>query len=295
MRSKLFVPGIRPELFAKALASDADAISLDLEDAVPEDKKDEARALVCDFLNSEAAQASNKLLIVRVNGLHSPHFNADLRRLLGTAALGTVNVPKVESAAEVTAISDALEALEAALCITLPTHVLVTIETPRALRCAAEIASAQPRVVGLQLGLGDLFEPYGIARSERAHVHAAMFALSMAAAEAGVFAYDGAFSDLNNDAGFRAEAQLSQSLGFIGKSCIHPRQIAAANALFQPSAPELAQAQRVLAAVSQAAARGHGAFLVDGRMIDPPFLRRAQWIVAAASSLSQSSLQPPIA
>ena len=287
MRSKLFVPGIRPDLFAKALASDADAISLDLEDAVPELRKGEARALVAAFLNSDAARTSTQLLIVRVNAVGSPHFKEDLRSLMGTAALGMINVPKVESAAEVVAAADALDAIELALGMTAPMPVLVTIETPRGLSCAGEIATASARVCGLQLGLGDLFEPHGIARSERANVHAAMFTLRLAAAEAGVFAYDGAFSNVGDDAGFQAEARIARALGFIGKSCIHPSQIASANAVFQPSAAEMAQAQRVLTAADEAAARGQSAFLVDGRMIDPPYLRRAQQIIAAGSAAAQ--------
>ncbi len=275
MRSKLFVPGVRPELFGKALASAADAISIDLEDAVPEGRKAEARAAVRAFLFSPEAAASGKLIIVRVNGLGSGHFEADVQAVAGPA-LSLINLPKPESARDVLAAVQVLERLSADV------KLLANIETPRALRCAAEIASAHPRVWGLQLGLGDLFEPYGIDRRVSANVHAAMFAVSMAAAEAGVFACDGAFADLTDEAGFRAEAQMSKALGFIGKSCIHPSQLAAANEIYQPDAAQVAHAQRVVAAAEAAEALGRGAFVVDGKMIDPPFLLRARHLLAAA-------------
>lgn len=281
MRSKLFVPGIRPELFDKALASEADAISIDLEDSVPEDRKAEARALVSTFLDSAALLASDKRIILRVNGLDSPHFEADLQALL-RPALSMINLPKPESAADIHAAAAALARVEAASGMTAPIALLANIETPQALRRAVEIASAHPRVAGLQLGLGDLFEPHGIARSDRANVHAVMFALSLAAAEAGVMACDGAFADLQDGAGFRAEALMAHGLGFVGKSCIHPSQVAAANEVFRPGSEELAHARRVVEAAAAAAALGRGAFLVDGRMIDPPFLKRAQRLVAAA-------------
>jgi citrate lyase subunit beta/citryl-CoA lyase len=145
------------------------------------------------------------------------------------------------------------------------------------------MATADPRVLGLQLGLADLFEPYQIARRDTANVHAAMFALRMAAAESGVFAVDGAFADVKDEAAYLAEAQMARRLGFIGKSCIHPRQIELANQVFAASAAELVHAQRVVAASHAASAQGRGAFVVDGQMIDLPFLRRAQAIVAAAS------------
>jgi citrate lyase subunit beta/citryl-CoA lyase len=151
------------------------------------------------------------------------------------------------------------------------------------LRRAFELATAHVRVKGLQLGLGDLFEPLGIARRETAAIQQAMFALSMAAGEAGVFAYDSAFADIRDQAGFRTEALLARSLGFIGKSCIHPSQIALANEVFQPTPDEITHAQRVVEAAAEADAAGRGAYVVDGKMIDGPFVARARAIVAQAA------------
>ncbi len=269
MRSKLFVPGARPDLFGKALAGDADAISFDLEDSVPTDGKDAARANLAEFLHSDAARGSAKRLIVRVNALGTPFMADDLAALTGGAA-ALVNLPKVEAPEEVR---------EVATATTLP--LLLTIESPRGLRRAADLAAAHPQVAGLQVGLNDLFAPLGIARADRAHVHAALWQIRLAAGEAAVFAYDGAWPSFGDEAGFRAEAELARSLGYLGKSCIHPRQVPIANAVFE-AGDALATARRLLAAAEAAQARGHGAFTFDGRMVDRPDIDRARALIATA-------------
>ena len=280
MRSKLFVPGARPELFDKALASAADALSFDLEDSVPEAGKQAARAAIASFLARADVLASNKLLIVRTNATDSSHFAADLAAM-AVPGLWLLNIPKVESAAQVRQVVVALERAEAANGVTRPIGLLLNIETPRGLRLAAELAGAHPRVAGLQLGLGDLFAPNGIARTP-ANVHAVLFAVKMAATEAGVFACDGAWPDVADAEGFRTEAMLAQQLGYIGKSCIHPRQVGQANVIFSVAEAELDEARRIVAAAQAASDLGRGAFLFEGRMIDVPYLRRAEALLAGA-------------
>jgi len=277
MRSKLFVPGARPELFAKAMAGDADALSLDLEDSVLPDHKASAREAVAALVASDAASRLAKAIIVRVNAAETPWFSDDLRAVTHPN-LTLINLPKIESVEAVQAAVRALEAAEAERGIAIPIRLLVNIETPAGLANAAAIAAAHPRVAGLQLGLGDLFEPLGIDRRDQANVHAVLFSLRMAAAQAGIFVLDGAFPDIADDAGFSAEAQRACRLGYLGKSCIHPRQVALANAAFAPGDEEFAWARRVVAA---AAASERGAFVVDGRMVDLPFLKRAQALLAA--------------
>ncbi|MGS1076721.1 HpcH/HpaI aldolase/citrate lyase family protein [Pseudoxanthomonas beigongshangi] len=279
MRSKLFVPGNRPELFAKALASGADAISFDLEDAVPQARKAEARANLAAFLDSPDLPVG-KVIIVRTNAPSSPEFEADLAALAGRK-VDVINLPKIDHAREVTV---AVVAMASLLAAEQAPELLVNIETPLGLRQAADIGRAHPRVVGLQLGLGDLFEALGIDRQDPANLHAVLYTLRMAAAEAGVFAYDSAYPDVDDVSGFQAEAGIARRLGYLGKSCIHPRQIALANAIFQPSGEEVARARRIVAAAAEATRLGRGAFLLEGRMIDPPYLHRAQAIVAAADA-----------
>ena len=276
MRSKLFVPGGRPDLFAKAYASAADAVSFDLEDAVLEEGKATARADVATFVATR--QRNGKRVIVRVNAPGTPHFDADLAAIVG-AGPDLINVPKLESAQQVQAVAAALE--KSGPGPGAP-RLLLNIENPRGLRAAAEIAAAHPRVAGLQLGLGDLFEAQGIRRDDPANVHAAMFAVAMAAAEAGVWACDGAHPDFRDPAAFEREARMAQGLGFVGKSCIHPRQVEWAHAVFTPDEQALAWARRVVAAAAEARAQSRGAFAVDGRMVDPPYLRRAERLLAQA-------------
>lgn len=285
MRSKLFVPGTRRELFAKALASAADAICLDLEDAVSEPRKDEARETVRQLLLASGdAAPSQKTLIVRVNAMDTPHFERDVAAV-AQAGVHLINLPKPQSPAHVRMAVEAIERAERANGVQAPIGLLLNIETPTALRTAAELALAHPRVAGLQLGLGDLFEPLGIARREPSAIRQAMFAVRIAAGEAGVYAYDGAFANIRDAEGYRAEAMLARDLGFLGKTCIHPSQIAIANEVFRPTDEEIAHACKVVEAAREADAQGIGAYVVDGKMIDIPFVIRARAIVESARSL----------
>ena len=284
MRSKLFVPASRPELFAKALAGDADAISFDLEDAVRESRKAEARRVLRDFLRQSSPRPGGKIVIVRVNGPTTPHFEADLAAVAGPV-VDMINLPKPESADDVRAAADALARCERANGVERPIGLLPNIESPRGLRLAAEIARAHPRVVGLQLGLGDLFEPSGIDRADAQAVHAMQLAVRLAAAEASIWACDTVYGTVSDPDGYTREATAARRLGFVGKSCIHPTQVPLANAVFRPTDGEIAAARRVVEAAQGAERDGVGAFLVDGRMIDVPFIKRAESILGAARRL----------
>ncbi len=283
MRSKLFVPASRPELFDKALAGAADAISFDLEDAVEAGRKDEAREMLASFLEARTND-HGKLTILRVNAAATPHFDEDLQAAV-RARIDVVNLPKVEGAAEVREAAARLDTLERAGRAARPTGLLLNIETPRGLRLAAEIAGAHPRVVGLQIGFGDLFAALGAVQDEAGAKQQVRFAVRLAAAEAGVPAYDGAFVRIDDPAGFSAEAEAAQRLGFAGKSCIHPSQVALANAAFRPTADQIAHAARVVAAAAEATARGVGAFVVDGRLVDGPFITFAEHTLTIARRL----------
>jgi citrate lyase subunit beta/citryl-CoA lyase len=283
MRSKLFVPASRPELFAKALTSAADAISFDLEDAVEESNKPAAREAL-QALFKQDLSAHHKLIVVRINAIDTPHFAADLDSIVSTA-MHVVNIPMVEDPDTVRAIAAELERLEKARGLARPIGILVNIESPKGLRRAAELACAHPRVVGLQIGFGDLFAPLGIVSCEPSALQAVRVAVRFAAAEAGVHAYDGAFVDIKNPEAFKQDAQAAQRLGFSGKSCIHPTQIALANEVFRPSDAAIAHAVRVLEETRKKLAEGVGAFVVDGRLIDGPFITEAEHTVALAKRL----------
>jgi len=283
MKSKLFVPGSRPELFPKALASHADGLSFDLEDAVAPDAKPRARVHLQEFLESGAAKASGKTIIVRVNAFDTPYFIDDVRAVV-RRGVDMINLPKPDSKEQIRQVLSEIISAEAANRVDHPIKLLLNIETPRSLRIAYELASADLRVAGLQLGMVDLFEPNGIDRSNKTIVQQAMLSVKMAATEAGVFAYDSSFADIQDTEGFQAEAAFSFGLGYLGKSCIHPSQIALANAAFRPTDAQIAYALKVVEAAATAEKNGVGAYVVDGKMVDVPIVIRARSIVASASA-----------
>jgi citrate lyase subunit beta/citryl-CoA lyase len=267
LRSKLFVPGARPEFFAKALMGEADAISFDLEDAVPADGKAAARERLAEFLRGDLVRNSGKTIIVRVNGVDTPHFAADVAAL-ADARVDLINLPKCDTVAVV----------QMAATATGGVRLLANIETPRGLARAAEIAS-HPAVLGLQVGLNDLFATLDIDRRRMEHVHAALWTIRLGAGEAECFAFDGAWPDIADEAGFRGEADLARSLGYVGKSCIHPKQVALANSIFGREAEVLSRARRIIAAADAAATAGRGAFSLDGEMIDRPAIEQARTLL----------------
>lgn len=282
MRSKLFVPGSRPELFLKACASAADSISFDLEDAVAPDRKAEARAAVAGFLQHRAV-APGKIIVVRVNAVGTPLFMEDMQAVV-LDRLDLINLPMVEDPAAITEAASVLDKMDPSGRIRL----LINIETSKGLRCAASLATAHPRVAGLQLGYADLLEPLGIARHDPAALAYLRMAVRLAAAEAGVPAYDGAYAAVKDPEGYRAECDAARGHGFAGKSCIHPTQIAIANEAFRPRPAEIEHARRIVAAAAEAEAKGIGAYLVDGQMIDPPFLASARAVLESADLHEQS-------
>jgi len=283
MRCKLFVPGSRPELFAKAMAGEAEAISIDLEDAVDESRKDWARDEVAKFLRSLPADKT-KTIIVRVNGVDTPHFEKDIEAISGPG-LDLVNQPMPSSGDEVRACAEAIRRVARAKGLSAPAGIMANIETPAAFRKAAEIALADPLVKGLQLGFGDLLEPYGIERYDPRVILHFQLGVKLAAAEAGLFAFDSAMADVKNVEFLREEAQTARRLGFMGKSAIHPSQVAIINEVFRPTQAEIAHSLKVLASAKENASKGVGAWTVDGKMIDAPFVARAQAVLDTARRL----------
>jgi citrate lyase subunit beta/citryl-CoA lyase len=283
MRCKLFVPGSRPELFAKAMAGEADAISIDLEDAVDESRKDEARGQVAAFLRALPADRT-KTIIVRVNGIDTPHFEKDIAAISGPG-LDLVNLPMTSCGDDVRHAAAAMARVDREKGVAHPAGILANIETPKAFRLAAEIACADRRVAGLQLGFGDLLEPYGIERYDPRVVLHFQLGVKIAAAEAGVFAFDSAMADVKNTDFLRQEAEAARRLGFIGKSAIHPSQVAIINEVFRPTDAEIAHSLKVVASAKEAAEKGVGAWTVDGKMIDAPFVARARAILRVAEKL----------
>lgn len=273
MRSKLFVPASRPELFAKAAASDADALSFDLEDAVDQARKGEARGLMAEHLDVKPSHG--KCVVVRVNAIDTPHFAADLDAVV-RRGLDIVNLPKVEHPGEVERAAQMIEAVAARRGLDVVPGILVNIESALGLHNAAAIATARKGLAGLQIGFGDLFAPLGIEQRNPTAVAQTRWIVRMAAAQACIAAYDGAFVDIADPEGYLDDARAAKSLGFSGKSCIHPSQIALANQAFMPTQKEFRAAMAVVKAADEASAAGVGAFVVDGKLVDGPFITRAR-------------------
>jgi citrate lyase beta subunit len=273
MRSKLFVPAIRVELFKKAMASGADAICFDLEDAVAPASRPEARRHLQAFLTNQAAGSPH--LLVRTNSVGSSDFLLDVASAVWHSTFA-IALPKVESADDIRLAEKSMAALELERAITTPLGILPTIESPRGLRLAVEIARASARVIGLQLGFADLLEPMGIAHDNAFARDQIRLMLRLAAAEANLDCYDPAFPDFQNLAAYQQQLDAARALGFAGSSCIHPAQVEPANATFTPTPEALADAGQIVAAAKLAAQRGDAVTSVNGRMIDRPFVLAAE-------------------
>ncbi len=267
-RSYLFVPGDRPDRFAKARSSGAHVIMLDLEDAVAADRKAAAREAVGAWLAAQPT-GDGAAVYLRVNAPSSPHFAPDLA-LLSQPGIAGVVVPKVEAPGE-------LDAVVAAYAGT--GSILPMIESAQGLAQAQAIA-AHPRVARLIFGSWDFQLDLGIPDDDLGLLFARSH-LVLASRLAGVLSpVDGVTAALDDPAALARDIARARQLGFGGKLCIHPKQIAVVNAGFGPTAAELAWARQIRDAV---AAQGEGAQRAAGQMVDRPVIARAQAILDETS------------
>ena len=263
-RSLLFAPGREERKLQKALAAGADAVVADLEDAVPADEKEAARAAVGRVLDAAEPEC---LVAVRVNGVGTAHWEADLAAVSGLE-LDALVLPKATPEA-VTALGPD------------GPPVVAIVETALGLRRAYETASL-PRVAALVLGAVDLGAELGLeARPDGLEVLYARSRLVIDSAAAGIRSpFDLVHVDTRDDEGLEAEARLARSLGFRGKACIHPAQIEIVNRVFSPTREEQERARRVVEAYEHALADGRGVVALDGEMIDLPVVERARRVLA---------------
>jgi len=267
-RSLLFVPGHRPERFAKAEATAADLVCIDLEDAVPPAERVDARRAVLEHL---PALPAGHRTGVRVSRWASTDGLRDVLALVDAAA---------QPAFVMLAKADSAEALRL-LAAHFPGTVLIAlIESPRGVAAAGDIATAHPQVQALMLGGVDLAAELGASFGWDALLHA-RGALANAAAAAGIACIDVPWLDVADDAGLAAETRRVAGLGFSAKSCIHPQQVAAVHAALAPTAAELDRARRVVAAVGDAGLDA-AAVLVEGRLVDRPVVLAALRLLARA-------------
>ena len=268
MQSMLFVPGSKPDRFAKALASGADCVCIDLEDAVPAEAKSAARGVAIE------AAATDPRFAIRINGLTTREGVADLLAIAAAPVRPPLLfIPKVDAAHEIVI---AREVLADGAVGFVP-----LIETVKGLAAAPAIAK-EAQVAMLMFGGGDFstelgvelaWEPLLVARSQ----------LIMAAAGAGIPAMDVPFIRLDDEGGLREEAEKARVLGFSAKSAIHPAQIEVIHAVFRPSAAAIAEAYEARAAF---AAAGGAAVRFKGKMLEAPFMRRYEQIIAIGEKIN---------
>src|SRR6266403_1087822 len=259
-RSLLFMPGSNPRALEKARALPADGLIIDLEDAVPAEAKEEARAIVAAAL--AAGGYGGREIVLRVNPLDTPWGHADL-------------------AAAATLLIDALGAPEglAVWCM---------IETPLGILEAAHIAAASPRLAVLVLGTSDLTKDlHAVATRDRLPLITALGLAMLAARAHGLAILDGVHLDLSDEEGFALVCRQGRELGFDGKTVIHPAQIGPANAAFAPSAEEIEWSRRIIAAHAAAAAACKGVVLVDGKLIETLHVENARRLLGLAEGIEQ--------
>ncbi|MEE6139869.1 CoA ester lyase [Mycobacterium sp. 050128] len=284
-RSALYLPGNKDRALEKGKSLPADVLIFDLEDAVGPDAKVGSRAKVCDALSSDGYRPRE--VVVRINGAGTDWHDDDLAAVAGSAADGVL-VPKVETGKEVRTLADALDALDAPQSLQL----WAMIETPRAILRAEEIAAASDRLTVLVVGTNDLVnELHGLHVPGRAPVVPALALAVLGARAAGKAILDGVYNTIDDEAGFRAEAQQGREMGFDGKTLIHPTQVAPANELFGPSDNELADAREIVSAYEAAQAAGNSVITVNGRMIENLHVRDAQRILALADLIAELESQ----
>ncbi|MEF9974014.1 MAG: CoA ester lyase [Clostridia bacterium] len=284
IRSMLFVPGNSPSMLQNADIHRADAIILDLEDAVAPDQKDAARLLVKRAVTTLGYKGVQ--LIVRVNPIDTEYCADDLKMSVPLKPV-MIMPTKVDSPDTVRKMDAMLFALEREN--ELPAGgigLIPLLETASGIERAYEIASACPRVKAIFLGAEDLTSDLRAARTKPgAEIAYSRGRVVIAARAAGVDVYDTPFTDVSDDVGLEADAQLARGLGFSGKAVISPRHVRTVNRVFSPSQAEIDYALEVLEVIEEAKRAGKGAISLRGKMIDKPIVDRAKYVLELASAM----------
>jgi citrate lyase subunit beta/citryl-CoA lyase len=285
-RSMLFVPGGRPPMIEKAVASAADAVCIDLEDSVPADRKAEARANTVRAFRE--LDFGRRVRMFRINALDTPFAWRDLTEIVEAVGdrIDLVILPKANRPRDVEFVETLLAQIGA-------THIGIEaqIETASGFLYAREIAESSPRLEALIFGPGDFSASMQMPASSIGEFdnsdeiypghrwHAVMQAIVAASRANGLRAMDGPFAAFQNAAGLERSARIARVMGFDGKQCIHPAQLDPVNQVFTPTQEEVAHARKVMQAYDEAAANGRGAVTLDGRMIDSANLRMARVVL----------------
>ncbi|MBQ1446061.1 MAG: HpcH/HpaI aldolase/citrate lyase family protein [Solobacterium sp.] len=274
-RTMMFMNAQKPGLIRDAYIYGCDSIMLDLEDAVAENQKDAARFSLYHALKS--IDYGDTEVIVRINGLDTPHWQEDVRVCVAGGADG-IRIAKCESAEDVRTVEKTVEAAEEEFGVEKGrTLLMAALESPKGILNAYEICTASERMFGVAISGGDFRksmqttpQPDGIDMLyARGH-------MILAARAAGIQCFDTVFTDLNDVEGFRREVLQNKAMGFDGKSLINPRQIRFVHEVYTPTEKEVVYAEKVVRSIRENTEKGLGVFTVDGKMIDIAFLPGAE-------------------
>ena len=272
-RSLIFVPGNNPRFLEKAKKIQADVICFDLEDSVPDDEKISARKLIKTALKSRSEYSSS--IFVRTNSPLSGKIPADLKEIVQKGIDGIV-IPKVNNIGELKKIQKILSGLEKSKKLK-PIQIIPSIESAEGVVNSYSIASFGKRVTAIVFGIFDLLNDLGVeyAKDSPGGKYS-RYKIPVDAAAAGISAIDGIWQDLNDLKGLQKDCNFGKSLGYSGKSVIHPDQISMVHKSFYPNKTEISWAEKVCKVYLKSTKKGKGATTVDGKMIDEVHYKQAQ-------------------
>jgi len=273
-RSLIFVPGNNPRFLEKAKSLSADVVCFDLEDSVPDKEKKKARALIKNTLKQRKKYSPD--VFVRTNSPESGKIAADLKEIVQKGIDGIV-IPKVNSVKELKQIEKTISALEKKRKIK-GIRLMPSIESALGVMNCYEIASSSKRIDALVFGIFDLLNDMGIeyTKGNPRGAKYSRYTVPVAATAAGVVAIDGIWQDLKDKNGFTKDCEVGRSLGYVGKSVIHPDQIQTVHKIFHPNKAEIEWAKKVCSVYEELTKKGKGATVVEGKMIDEVHYKRAK-------------------
>jgi len=279
-RSLIFVPGNNPRFLEKAKTLSADIVCFDLEDSVPDSEKKNARNLIKNALKTRSQYTSE--IYVRTNSPMSGKIQDDLKEIIQKGIDGIV-IPKVNNAIELKKIEKTLALLEKKQKLQ-PIGLIPSIESAEGVANTHEIASASKRISAIVFGVFDFLNDMGIEYTKQPE--GAKFARAKIPIEAkavGVYALDAIWQDLKDEKGLIEDCKIGKSLGYVGKTIIHPDQILIIHKTFHPNKTELEWAEKVCNTYEKSTKKGKGATTVDGKMIDEVHYKRAKSLLDLAN------------
>ncbi|CAB1241750.1 citrate lyase, citryl-ACP lyase (beta) subunit [Ruminococcaceae bacterium BL-6] len=282
-RTMMFMNAQKPGLIKDAYIYGADSIILDLEDAVAENQKDAARFSLYHALKS--IDYGDTEVIVRMNGLDTPHWQEDIRCIVAGGADG-IRIAKCESAQDVKTVEEHVLAAEKEFGVEEGrTLLMAALESPKGIMNAYEIVTASPRMFGCAISGGDFRKSMHVQIQEGGiEMMTARSMMLLAARAAGVQCFDTMWPNIDDKEGFEAEVVQNRKMGFDGKSIVNPRQIRFVHETFAPTPKEIAYAEKLVRSFNEQANAGVGVYTVDGKMVDIPFFEDARRVIALAKA-----------